>query len=517
MWRHSILGWNFTKMPRPYLQYQLKAHWTSADQAPPNPSPQALQARGGLGELGAYLRPKWKPAKHHLSWFPHIRTGQSNEALKYYAGSNTDLLAPRGSAKSTWAAIAAADIIGHNPDVQILYLSHSRDIALRQSRLIKRIIELPQYQEVFPHIKPGRRWADTDWEIDKKWAGVSALDSDATLKSYGILGSVIGGRYHFIFIDDCIKSSKAIANPDIREQMVITLEEVVEECLLPGGRIAAVGTRFRRDDIHTYFDADEDWNVITTSALTYDENGQPQSYWPERIKLERLLHVQRKKPIIFLYQLQNQLPEADEDVIIKPEWIQWGVPPEKFSKLVLGVDLAASEDERGDQSAYVLVGLVRKPFQLWVLQCWYFRLIGNVDKLLLLKSIHEQYGNFELIPETNAYQRSLLGDIKTIFQNEWKVRGIRVVPTPSKGDKDERLNGISGVFANGFVHFNRNAETRTRTDSIEENTQLTYSTGLNLLVEQLTGAAEEGDDDLSDACEKAIARLQGRNKEVWSV
>lgn len=505
---------------RNYLQYQLKAHWTSANQTPPSPSPQALRAREGLGELGAYLRPKWKPAAHHLTWFPHIRTGRSNEALKYYAGSNTDLLAPRGSAKSTWAAIAAADIIGHNPDVQILYLSHSRDIALRQSRLIKRIIELPQYQEVFPHIKPGRRWADTDWEIDKKLAGVSALDSDATLKSYGILGSVIGGRYHIIIGDDLIKSSKAIANEQIREQMLTTWGEVIEECLLPGGRLFNVGTRFRRDDIHTNFDEDEDWNVITTSALIYDNDGNPQSYWPERIPVERLLHIQRKKPIIFLYQLQNQLPEADEDIVIKPEWIQWGVPPEKFDKLVVGMDLAASEDERGDQSAYVLVGLTRKPFQLWVLQCWHFRLVGNVDKLLLLKSIQEQYGNFELVPETNAYQRSLLGDFKTIFQNQWKVRGVRVIPTPSKGDKDERLNGISGVFANGFVHFDRNAQTTTSTKTLKAGnieSRVTYSTGLNLLVEQLTGVADEGDDDLSDACEKAIARLQGKNKEVWAV
>ncbi|WP_156818205.1 hypothetical protein [Mastigocladopsis repens] len=194
---------------------------------PVEPSEIVLRSRLDVGLLGEYVANK-KPAPHHLEWFPHLRTGKSSECLNLYAGDNTDLLAPRGSAKSTWAAIIAADIIGHNPGVQMLYLSHSRVIALRQSRIVKRIIESPKYREIFPHVRPGKRWADTDWEIDKHWAGVNTLDSDATFSAAGITGSIVGMRAHIIFGDDLIKSSAAIANEAIREKMEYNFFEVIE-------------------------------------------------------------------------------------------------------------------------------------------------------------------------------------------------------------------------------------------------------------------------------------------------
>lgn len=505
-------------MKHQQTRHRWKAYSASRHKKVVEPSKDAQDARSSLGLLGEYVALK-TPAAHHQRWFPHIRTGADSECLKYYAGENTDLLAPRGSAKSTWIAIAAADCIGHNPHVQILYLSNSRDIALRQSRLIKRIIESPKYQEVFPRIRPGKRWADTDWEIDKAHAGVSMLDSDATLKAYGILGSIIGGRFHLILADDLIKSSKAIANPQVREQMQQTWGEVVEPCLIPGGRMFDIGTRFRRDDIHqTEFTPDNGWTTVETSAIEIDDNGVESSYWEERYKLQRLQDLRRRKPNIFIFQFQNKLPPNDEDIIIRPEWIQWGHPPERFDKLVVGTDLAASEKQEGDLSAFVLAGLVKKPFAIWILGCWYGSIVGNVDKLLLLKKIRDEQGTYELIPETNSYQRSLLGDYKTIFQNQWGIRDIKVVPTPSKGDKSERLNGVSGVFANGFVYFSLDALNGTHKEMLTApgtEAKVQYCTGLGLLVNQLTFQVSEDEDDLSDACEKAIARLQGKNRSVW--
>lgn len=505
-------------MKHQQTRHRWRAYTASRTKQLAEPSQGAIAARSDLGLLGEYVADK-PPAKHHSSWFPHIRTGHDSDCLKHYAGENTDLLAPRGSAKSTWIAIAAADVIGHNPHVQILYLSNSRDIALRQSRLIKRIIESPRYQEVFPHIRPGSRWADTDWEIDKAWAGVSLLDSDATLKAYGILGSIIGGRFHLIIGDDLIKSSRAIANPKVREQMQQTWGEVVEPCLIPGGRMLDIGTRFRRDDIHeTEFTPDNGWTTVETSAIEVEPDGTERSYWESRYKLERLQDLRRRKPNIFIFQFQNKLPPNDDDIIIRSEWIQWGHPPDHFDKLVVGTDLAASEKQEGDLTAFVLAGLVKKPFQIWVLGCWYGSMVGNVDKLLLLKKIRDDLGAYELIPETNSYQRSLLGDYKTIFQNQWGIRDIRVLPTPSKGDKKERLNGVSGVFANGFVYFSLDAPTGTHKETLSApgtSGIIRYQTGLGLLIEQLTFQVSEDEDDLSDACEKAIARLQGKNRNLW--
>ena len=41
------------------------------------------------------------PARHMLEWHEHLITGESNKYLLDIAGENLDILAPRGSAKST--------------------------------------------------------------------------------------------------------------------------------------------------------------------------------------------------------------------------------------------------------------------------------------------------------------------------------------------------------------------------------------------------------------------------------
>lgn len=475
------------------IRKSTRHRWKSrhVEPVPKEPTEIVLRSRSDLGTFGEYVTGK-VPAPHHCSWFPHLRTGDDSECLKNYAGGNTDLLAPRGSAKSTWIAIIAADIIGHNPHVQMLYLSNSRFIALRQSRIIKRIIGSKEYREVFPHIRPGKRWADTDWEIDKSWAGVTSFDSDATFAAAGITGSIVGMRTHVILGDDLIKSSAAIANKQVREKMEYNFFEVVEPTLIPGGRIIDIGTLFRRDDIHYRF-KEEGWNVVQTSAINKDEFGDEYSYW-DRYKLEALQSLRSRRPTIFTYQFQNQYPPADEDVIIKPEWIKYNSieATGKFTRIAIGVDLAASESEAGDWTVFVVAGSLNGRYYL--LDFLKTRAVGNVEKLELVKQLWEKWKDkaelFFLVPETNAYQRSMLGDFKRVFIEQWRIYDVRVKARPSKGDKHQRLNGISGIFANGLVTFNELINWR---DVVAE---LTFQ--------------EVDHDDCADATEKALAFLQRR-------
>ena len=52
------------------------------------------------------------PAKHHLEWHKYLCTGDDSECLKSIAGPNIDILAPRGSAKSTVLGLYTAWSIG---------------------------------------------------------------------------------------------------------------------------------------------------------------------------------------------------------------------------------------------------------------------------------------------------------------------------------------------------------------------------------------------------------------------
>ncbi len=452
-------------------------------------SPDALLARQDLGAFGAYVVKK-VPAVHHKSWFPHLVTGGDSTELHGIAGGYLSILAPRGSAKSTWLALYAAFAIGLNPHIQIIYVGYSESVALKQSRMIKRIVASKAYQQVFPHIRPGSRWSDRDWEIDKAYAGVTALDSDYTFYAVGVCGAITSRRASLIICDDLIKSSAAIANPDVREKMVCNWGEVLEPTLIPGGRVVSIGTRFRRDDIHaTEFTVENGWQVIQQGAIEDDGKGNERSYWAARFALESLQKIRDKKPLIFCFQYQNRLPDNDATAIIKPEWIHQDDLPSSFDELVLGVDLAASEKQRADYTALVLVG--RKGELFYVVDVVEFRAVGNLPKIKRICELRQQYGNFRVVVEKVAYQSSFEGDWKVEMKRRRLSNFVCEMVTP-KGDKDSRLEGISGVFENNVVRFNR-------------------AKSCGRLISQLLRLDIEHD-DLADGCELAISRLQRRSR-----
>ena len=96
------------------------------------------------------------PAKHMLEWHSHLITHDSNKYLLDIAGPNLDILAPRGSAKSTVLNLFTAWIIGRHTTakrpLQIIYCSYNIATAIPKSRIIKQIIDSGDYRKVFPRV-----------------------------------------------------------------------------------------------------------------------------------------------------------------------------------------------------------------------------------------------------------------------------------------------------------------------------------------------------------------------------
>lgn len=435
-----------------YKQYKDKARKAARSATIAARTPDALRAWNDFAYFGEYVGGK-KAAKHHLEWIEELVTGENSQALNLVAGEHLSILAPRGSAKSTWIALWIAWVIGHNPEIQIIYVSYSESVALSRSRIIKRIIKSAKYREVFPNVLPGTRWSDTDWEIRKDFAGVDDIDSDYTFYATGITGSITSRRSNLIVYDDIIKSSESIENPDVREKMRNNHSEVVRPTLKPGGRMVNIGTRFRADDIHcTDFIPAKRWKQLIQEAII-EIDGEEASYWPERFTLKELQEL-REDPVIFSFQYQNRVMRVSE-ISIDPAWIKYGEFPDKFDALCIGGDLSASLKERADYTVFVLGGRVGNQF--YILDIRRGRWSGNIEKL---DQVIELWQDWEELPmtlcaEAVAYQSSLKGDFVQYLINEKNVLNIVYSQPTTKGDKLQRLRGVSGVFQNGLVTFNQ--------------------------------------------------------------
>ena len=470
------------------------------------------RAREDFGFFCDYVADK-PPAEHHKEWHRHFITGEDSSCLIKIAGPNVDLLAPRGSAKSTVLGLLTAWAIGIHTEaklpLQILYLSYTVDIARSKSATIKRIIESKRYQEVFPHVRLLKNVTSNEyWSIDHKFAGIDTTGEEQfTLCAAGLKGSVTSKRSHLVMIDDAIKSAADIANPDIRKQMQDNWNAVIAPTMFEGARAICLGTRFRHDDIHsTTFNDQNNWTQIVLSAINNDkETGEEKSYWPDMWSLEYLKEKKRQAPIAFSFQYMNKVIRQNE-LSLAPELIVKAEITTEFDTLGIGVDLSAGVREKNDYTVMVLGGRIED--RIHIIDYRRIRVMGNLEKLDALKELlndwsvigqdqngiyYPTYSTCDIWSEAVQYQASLEADFKRVCLQGENLYNL--VWHPVKGfraDKLARFRGIMGMFEDRKIIFNRY---RNFTNMFEELTNFGVSSHddcVDALVWLVTGLMRKG-------------------------
>ena len=326
------------------------------------------------------------PASHHMEWHKYLHTGDDSECLTGIAGPNIDILAPRGSAKSTVLGLFTAWSIGvhalQKKPLKILYISYTVDVARPKSAAIKRIIdESKAYKEVFPTVKIAKGINSNEyWSIDWKFAGIKSTgEEEFTVCCAGLKGAVTSKRSHLCLLDDVVKSADDIKNREVRLAMEDNWNSVIVPTMFEGGRAICLGTRFRHDDVHsTTFIPPNNWVQVVQSAISIDEHGDENSYWPDMWSLEYLQERRRQAPISFSFQYQNQIVQTSE-LSLTPDLIVKGEIATQFDCIGVGVDISAGIRERNDYTVFVMGGRVGN--KIHIIDFKRIRIMGNLEKL----------------------------------------------------------------------------------------------------------------------------------------
>ena len=450
------------------------------------------------------------PAPHMLEWHKHLITGESSRYLIDIAGPNLDILAPRGSAKSTVLNLFTAWIIGKHTTkglpLQIIYCSYNIATAIPKSRIIRQLIDSSTFKKIFPKVqlRAGMQ-SDIGWSIDFDYAGINRVgDEEFTLRAAGLRGSITSKRAHLVIVDDPIKSSTDIKNPAIREEMNNNWSSVISPIIFEGGRSICLGTRFHPLDIHkTMFIPEKGWKQVQQEALTYDDDGEARSYWPEQWSEEYLLGQKELDPVAFAYQYQQQ-PVMTSDLVLSPDLIIKGDVVTEFDTLAVGIDLSASKNETSDYTAFVLGGRLKDKY--YIIDAHQVRSIGNLEKIDLLCDMLVEWGilqiqNGEFLPtyssvtlvvEAVAYQASLAADLRRVLLQERGLGNIHIHEVKGfRGDKVARFRGTLGLLENKKVTFNRFRK-------------------FDALIDQLINIGATSHDDLLDAYTWLMTFLQKR-------
>ncbi len=455
------------------LAYRRSAMMTTKKVTTKPPSPEVLRARDDFVDFCTYMGKP--PAKHMLEWHAELCTGVDSECLIGVGGSNTSILAPRGSAKSTVLGLFAAWMIGRHTAakkmLRILYIAYMVDISRAKSATIKGILTSNKFREVFPMVRLSKiKRSDEYWSIDYDFAGIETAGEEAfTIACGGLKGAITSKRSQLVLIDDPIKSAASINNPDIRREMEQTWSNVIAPTMFQGARAICLGTRFHFDDIHaTLFVPKNNWKQVVQKAVITDEDGKQRSYWPEFWSMKYLNERKNEDRVAFAYQYLNTAVQSS-DVGLSPELITKGEVPDDYDCLGVGIDLSAGLNEKNDWTVFTLGGI--KDGKIYLIDQRRCKSMGNMEKMdslcemladwnILLENERGQYFPTNSVctiwPEAVAYQSSFEGDFKRIMFENRALYNVSISPVKGfKGDKLARLRGVLGLYENRKVIWNK--------------------------------------------------------------
>ena len=388
--------------------------------------------------------------------------------------SNKLIMLPRAHLKSHEVATWAVWMIIRHPEVTILYVSATADLAEQQLYDIKNIMESRPFQRYWPeyiHPDTGKRekWTSTRIIIDhpkRKEEGIR----DATISTAGITTNTTGWHADIVISDDLVVPENAYTE-DGRENVSKKASQFTS-IRNSGGFTMACGTRYHPKDIYSvwkdqvypvYDDLGEQIDLKSVWEVKEHVVEEDDLFlWPRvvrsdgkmfgfdkntlsRIKAEYSDNVQ------FYAQYYNNPNESGSERISRDKFQYYNprIMQKKGNKWYYGdkrlniyaaVDFAFSLHKSADYTAIVVVG-IDCDSNVYVLDIDRFKTTKVIDYFNAIAELHSKWRFNKLQAEVTVAQKTITESIKDFIKQNG-LSGLSIVeyrPSRHEGSKEERI------------------------------------------------------------------------------
>jgi predicted phage terminase large subunit-like protein len=248
--------------------------------------------------------------------------------------------------------IFTAWFIGRNPRRSVISSSHSEDLAVRNSRIAKQLVEDDRW--------PFEARLATDSTSAQRWN----TREGGGCYSIGVGGGITGRGADVLLIDDALHDGQSQNEMD---KCFAWYSEVALPRLEPGGRVIVVGARFADQDLCGQILESPDgpnWHVVNIPAIAEEgdvlgrEPGE--ALWPSRMNLDELAmrRVSMSSRAFEAQFQQNPVPAGGK--FYKLEWLS-----HRYELLPATLQIPETAD---DIVRRTMFGEERKPGGLIVVQ-----------------------------------------------------------------------------------------------------------------------------------------------------
>lgn len=317
------------------------------------------KARRRLIDFTLYTKPDYEVNWHHerlCEALDKLISGETKRLMVF--------MPPRNGKSELGSRRFPAYLLGKDPDAQIIAASYSADLASRMNRDVQRIIDSPEYRELFPNTSLNGSNARTigTGSYVRNSDIFEIVDHKGFYKSSGIGGGITGMGMTYGIIDDPFKNRKEAESSTIRNAVWDWYASTFYTRLEKDARVLIILTRWHEDDLagRLLKQAEEDpeaeqWTTINYPAIAEDpidktdprDIGEP--LWPNKYSLEALTKIKKAVGTYEWSALYQQRPSPSEGNILNRKWWQYyRVTPDKFDEIIQSWDCAFKDNNDSD-------------------------------------------------------------------------------------------------------------------------------------------------------------------------
>lgn len=404
-----------------------------------------------------------------FSWMQDYNLFGAHEELT----SNKLIMLPRGHLKSHMVATWCAWIITKHPEVTILYLSATAELAITQLYAVKNILCSSTFTRYFPeylHPQEGNRqkWSSNAVIVDHPKRSSEGI-RDATIKIAGLTTNTTGWHADVIVADDLVVPENAYTE-DGRKSVSDKVSQFTS-IRNPGGFTMACGTRYHPNDVYAIW-KDQVYDVYDEEGIKIDVKPVWEIkehvveidnifLWPRvvrgdgkafgfdmrvlaRIKAEYTDRVQ------FYSQYYNDPNDPSSDRIsrtkfqyydvrhLKKEGSKWFINGRKLN-IYAAVDFAFSLSKAADYTAIVVVGIDAES-NYYVLDIDRFKSDKTIEYFKHIAELHSKWKFNKLRAEVTVAQKVIVNAIKDYVKRDGLNLSVEEYrPSKVEGSKEERI------------------------------------------------------------------------------
>ncbi len=390
--------------------------------------------------------------------------------------SNKLIMLPRAHLKSHMVATWCAWMVARHPEITILYVSATSELAETQLFDIKNILESSVFQLYFPeyiHPQEGKRetWNNRKIRVDHVRRSSEGI-RDATISTAGLTTNTTGWHADVIVGDDLVVPENAYTVEG--RESVLKKASQFTSIRNAGGFTMACGTRYHPDDIYDtwknqFYEVFDDNDELVDKLPTWEvvEHKVEENdifLWPREIRddgkafgfsknvLSRI-RSEYADTVQFYAQYYNDPNDPGSNRISRDKFQyidrkqvkyangSWWVR-KKIVNIYAAIDFAYTTSRRSDYTAIVVVGVDDEGF-IYVLDIDRFKTDKHSVMFEHVMKLHEEWDFRKLRAEVTAAQSMIVGDLKDRIRKEGMSLSIdENKPSRHEGTKEERLVSI---------------------------------------------------------------------------